>query len=263
LVDEVVCFVDHAPAQGAMCLNQLYRWKSSFENMGPSIGIYPQQTRRGIIGNTILAMKEAFDGGAENVLMLEDDAVLKPDALRLANWFCETQNDDFLAFSLAAHDAKGGIKADERPESIAEYNLLTCPFAYVVRKQHWPFLLKNWCCKDYHPCGWSWSMTYAARFEGLKFMAPWLSRCENIGREMGTNESPESWDKTQTGITFSDGSYRGKYALIRPIDEETVRRVDEWMLNEINKVQAAKADGWLGLGCPPEIEAARKELCGQ
>ncbi len=34
-------------------------------------------------------------------------------------------------------------------------------------------------------------MTYAARFAGLRFVAPRLSRCQNIGRDSGTNESAE------------------------------------------------------------------------
>ncbi len=261
-VSEVVCSVDDVTGAGTCCYEELCGAMSSGPvDDGPLWSVNGQRSRRGIVGNTILAMKMCFDRGAENVLMLEDDAVLKPDALRLCEWFCDQQFEDVLGFSLAAHGDKGGVKLNEHPGSIAEYNFLTCPFAYVVQRKHWPFLLKNWCCKDYHPCGWSWSMTYAARFASLRFMSPWLSRCENIGREDGTNESPTSWDLSQKGHNFSDGSYCGPYEIVKRLTPRELKEADDWMQTEIDKPQGAKYDGWLNFGCPAEIARAREELC--
>lgn len=253
IVDRVVCSVDDAPGQGTRCYHHLKRWEKSRRGI-LEVVVDGQPHKRGIVGNTVLAMKRAFDLGAENVLMLEDDAVLKPDALLLAEWFCSLEANDVLAFSLAAHGDKGGVRQDEYPASISEYNLITCPFGYVVNKRHWEFLKKIWCNKNYHPCGWSWSMTYAARLHGFKFMAPWLSRCENIGREAGTNETPETWDATQRGMKFSDGTYTGDYRIIRTISDDETRKIDDWMRDEIDQTPAKLYDGWLGFGRPKELD---------
>lgn len=266
LVSQIICTVDDAPGQGVRCLHQLYRFRDRMESQFPHIPchVVGQQTRTGIVGNTILGMKAAFDSGADNVLMLEDDGLLSPDALYLADWYCTNKTPYVVAFGLGAH-------RDNRPREyghINEYNYLTCPFAYVVKREMWKFLLTIWCTKEYHPCGWSWSITYNARFLGLKFMAPALSRCKNIGRESGENESPESWDKSQREVVVSDGAYTGHYSVELMLTREESMEISDWMLPEMEKRQSEKfpvADGdkfpgWIGFGCPPEILAARKQI---
>ena len=262
-VDRIVCSVDEASNRGQGCYKMLSEW-----NPGRPVQVLGHGKRRGIVGNTILAMKEAFDVGSQNVLMLEDDAVLSPDALRISRWFCEGDLPTILAFGLSAHmDSTEDDRFDAG--AVWEYNFLPCPFAYVVKLEHWPFLLKNWCCKNFHPCGWSWSMTFAARKAGLRYLAPRLSRCKNIGRELGENESEASWLKSQTGHCYSNGDYQGKYSVRKTLSDEDARTMeDPWMQAELR--QDAKQlwpsgddwPGWLGFGCPKEIEEARKKLHG-
>lgn len=249
LVDSIHCSVDDCTGRGTMCYHQLKR----LAHINVPFTVNGHIGRKGIVGNTILGMKYAFEHGAENVLMLEDDAVLMPDALRLASWMCDQDTSGVLTMSLAAHgDEKCGPKPSEDPSLVGIYNFITCPFAYIVKREHWPFILKNWCCKEYHPCGWSWSLSYAGRMAGMSHFGPMLSRCRNIGRESGTNETPETWDRLQTGHNFSDGAYQGDYGLVQI--SKDMRAMDEWMLNEVNKVPEQRYDRWVGFGKPKELD---------
>lgn len=253
-VSHVVISIDDSLGEGSRSLHRSKSWQEKL----PSSTVIAQQRRNGIVGNTILAMKAAFDSGAETVFMLEDDGLLSPDALRLVKWY-EGLDDDYLAFGLGLNRTE----PSDHPGHILEMNQLPCPYAYVVKRREWPFLLKNWCTKEYHPAGWSWSITYQARFLGRKFIAPKLSRVFNIGRNAGTNAGADYWDNVLSRIVKSDGVYRGEYDIVEKIDEAKAHEVSDWMINEMRQLPEQRWPsgdewpGWLGFGCPEEIQKAR------
>lgn len=265
LVDEVVIMHDDARRTGAPCMELMPALIDLFKPRPARVVSQPRQC--GIVGNTVLGMKACFDTGAETVFMLEDDGVLSPDSLRLIDWWRASGDagelpqptDRYVAFSLSAHSWQRSNPDQVRPDGIIEMNHLGCPFAYAVRAEKWPFIKSNWCCKNYHPCGWSWSMTYAARLHKPAFrnLAPMLSRTRNIGRELGVNESPLSWDASQgpgTGLTYSDGSFSGRYRVVEKIDERKAAEVDTWMLAEMARAPGEFYKAWVGFSRPPELD---------
>lgn len=254
-VDRVVASVDDSATnfESRRCADVIARWAHRYSGPGyPYVTTLHQPKRRGIVGNTVLALKAAFDGGAETVLMMEDDAVLAQDAVYLSRWFSRQDHDRYLLYGMSTGNPNLWVEGAER--RMIELNLHPCPFAYVVHKSRWPFILENWCCKTYHPCGWSWSLTYAARMAGrATFMAPHLPRVVNIGREKGTNESPETWDRVHKDVPLHASTYRGPYDLVGEIGPGEASMVDGWMRPEIDKEESQKFDGWLGFGRPEEL----------
>lgn len=264
-LDEIVLMHDDASKTGAPCTELIESFKVDDYFAPVPMRAVHQIKKCGIVGNTVLGMKACFDTGADVVFMLEDDGVLSPDALQLLNWYLRAgddgllphHRDNYVSFSLSAHGEQRTRKEPPGPGELVELNFLGCPFAYAVRAEKWPFIRENWCCKKYHPCGWSWSMTYAARHCGFRSISPMLSRCRNIGRELGVNESPGSWDELQgpsTGLTYSSEPYDGPFHFTKIVDDEEARDVSSWMLPEIAKAPGARFDAWVGSKRPPELD---------
>lgn len=97
-------------------------------------------------------------------------------------------------------------------------------------------------------------MTYAARMaKRARFLFPHMPRVINVGREKGTNETPETWDRTQKDVPLHRSEYRGPYEIIGKVPDEDASRIDDWMRPEINREESQKYDGWLSFGRPEEL----------
>lgn len=200
--------------------------------------IYTNKMQFGVGGNHSLALHRAFEEHRSDYnVLVEDDAVLSPDALLLANWFYSMHGfpqDKYTLLSLCNHRDFGpsqtAIASD--PSYLAESLHITSPFACGFTKWQWPFIKASWNCKTKFPTGWDWSLSFAMRLERRRAIHPVLSRCQNIGRENGTNETPQTFDKTQLGLKYSDGSYQGDYLVVAQLDDMDLYKLDDWMISE-------------------------------
>lgn len=246
-ISDIVVSIDDGPCRGPISGEVAERWLDGISI--PNV-LIKQPFRRGIVGNSVLAIKESFDRGAKNVLYVEDDGLLSPDALAVAEWLSIQDHDKYLAYGLG----EGSGDVVHPPSAMGEKNHLPCPYAWLCPLPNWEFILRNWCCKEFHPCGWSWSMTHAARLANRsRFLAPMLSRVKNIGRDNGTNGDYRHWEAVLRDVPVSDGAYRGNYEVVRPVTDAEVCEVSDWMRWEIDKNQGQKFDGWLGFGRPQEL----------
>lgn len=248
-VEHVLVSVDDADGLGKDSAAVAKEWVSRLNV--PISGVCHQPTRRGIVGNSVLALKAAFDAGAENVLYVEDDAVLSRDALKVCEWMLQQSPGRYLAYGLSrgSHPEK-----DNLPGLFSETHVHPCPYAWCIRREEWPFVLHHWCRKTYTPVGWSFAMTYNARMHGkARFLAPHLARVKYIGRDDGTNGS---WREflTLDQIPASDGTYSDSYGIVDLVSDDKARAVDDWMLSEVNKEPRMLTDGWLGFGRPKELD---------
>ena len=178
--------------------------------------IYRNVQKFGVAGNPQIALQRAFEEhGSDFNLAIEDDASLKPDAVRLAAWFKENYGgplSEYMLMAMCNHNP-GGLtdpRLVNNPAIISEATFITSPFAWCCSKHQWPFFKYVWNKKQKPPNGWDWSMSYHMRLCHKLTLHPMLSRCQNIGREGGANETPETFDKTQLNIVYSDGSYDGE-----------------------------------------------------
>lgn len=202
--------------------------------------VYQNVQKFGVAGNAYIALQRAFEEhGSDFNLYIEDDALLMPDAAVTADWFYKCHGgpfSDYTLFGLCNHrdygrgQNKGGIKDD--PSYMVESSHIPSPFAWCTTKWQWPFIKASWDRKWVPPTGWDWSLSYAMRLERRRALHPVLSRCRNIGREGGEHETPETFDQTQTGLVYSDGSFEGEYKIVAKIPEEELMRLDDWMVAE-------------------------------
>lgn len=205
--------------------------------------MYENVVKMGIGGNHIVALQRAFEEHVSDFnVMVEDDVVLTVDAIGLADWFYENYGgptSDYLLLSLAHHrafgrgDNPGGIPDD--PSFLVEAQYLNSPFAWAASKFQWPYIKATWNRKELPPNGWDWALSYYMGITKRKALNPVVSRCRNIGRLGGRNESPESFDATQADLLHSDGSYVGDYSIVGKIPHTELVRMD-WMDAEYRRM---------------------------
>jgi hypothetical protein len=192
--------------------------------------------------NELLALSRAFDEhDSEFNLSLEDDAVLTPDSALLADWFYRCHGgplSDYLLMAMCNHRDFGRGKnpgdVPDDPSYIAEAAHIAAPFAWCLSKWQWPFVRDSWNKKVVNPSGWDWSLSYAMRLAKRRALHPILSRCKNIGREGGVHESVESFDQSQGGLVYSDGTYEGDYKIVVRVPGSELERLEPWMLPELS-----------------------------
>ena len=202
-----------------------------------------------IAANVGGALHRAFETHDSSFhVSLEDDAVLTPDSLLLARWFHEAHGgplSDYSLFSFCNHRDYGRGQQPEIPESdpslVAESARITSPFAWSLTRWQWPMVAESWNSKICFPRGWDYSLSLAMRLNRQRALHPVLSRCRNVGREGGTNETASSYDETQGNLIYSDGSYAGPYRVAVRIPDPELEQLDDWMVAEVNGMtEAAK-----------------------
>lgn len=186
----------------------------------------------GVAGNPQLALQRAFEEHQSDFnLAIEDDAVLSPDAAKLADWFhCQHGGplSPYFLMSMCNHNEfKNGA-----PGAIYETTYNTSPFAYCMSKYQWHIAKAHWNAKQTHPNGWDYSMSLAMTLLRLRGLHPALSRCQNIGREGGVHETPETFDMTQNGIVYSSGQYTGEFSIDSYVEDKKVGSIPHWAADE-------------------------------
>lgn len=201
--------------------------------------VYRNVVKMGVGGNHFIAQQRAYEEhGADHNVLIEDDAVVTPDALVLADWFFEKYGhplSDYLLLGMCNHRDFGTPRANmpDHPQYLAEALHIPSPFAFAMSNHQWPFVKATWHMKKKYPVGWDWSLSMAMRMSRRKCLHPVLSRCKNIGREDGTNETPATFDQTQVGIRYSPGDYLGPYEVAARMEDSQLLRPDPWMVAEL------------------------------
>lgn len=200
------------------------------------VEVYENIQRLGVAWNPFVALCRAFEiHGSDFNLAIEDDALLRPDAIDVLNWFESNHGgptSEYTLMSMCNHKEYFMPEVVKYPDSVVESDHITSPFAWACTKHQFPFIKSAWNFKTVPPLGWDWSLSMAMRLESRKAVHPMLSRCQNIGRENGTNETPETFDKTQLHLPYSDGSYSGEFVFDLKILNGDVRELNNWMLPE-------------------------------
>jgi len=160
----------------------------------------------GVAGNPLATITRAFESGSEFNVALEDDLLLSPDALDLANWFLELpQNPDYFCLNLFHYGSN-----PELPSEIVESNHFA-PLGWAATAKMWrDFIQPSWLSDRR---GWDFSVNQVLlKEQKLKLLRPNLARANHLGREGGVHCSPEFHDQVFSKLVISDGSIR-KYSL--------------------------------------------------
>jgi hypothetical protein len=202
----------------------------------------------GVATHPKTAMARAFSSGATLAVSLEDDALPKPDLLRMALYYEQIACQDLALISFCNHRDFGRGQQDKIPEDdpsfLAESPHISSPFAWATVPEHWHWMEKYWNFKRVAPLGWDFSLSMAMRLGKKVGIHPILSRCQNVGREGGTHESPESFDRTQLGLRYQEAPYLGKYNLVATLDRGELDKVDDWMQPELWRMGREPAENF-------------------
>ena len=146
----------------------------------------------GINANTFWCMKEVFRYSAMNIY-LEDDIILSPDALALADWFY-SRSSQYSALSLCNINQK----VSEDLEGLYETNAFI-GWGFVMGKSSWLKYAKDiWLKGD---SMWDNKVANNMRVLKGKNSIPFKSRATNIGK-VGEHFSKEHHDKFMKGHTY-------------------------------------------------------------
>jgi Glycosyltransferase like family 2 len=151
---------------------------------------------------------------------LEDDTVLSPDALSLAEWYrlkqkaFEIRLDGTSALFLALH-SRSHNDHPQQPD-LVHLRPDFCPWGWCCTYLSWWLWFSHWWnCKREIKLGFDWSASYMMHKHGLWGLEPSLSRVTNIGRELGEHQTPEEFDIDMAGLvaagyehTCSPGEFR-------------------------------------------------------
>ncbi len=166
------------------------------------------------------------------IVLIEDDCVLAPDALELADWFyAHPRRDEYHCMSLGHGEARYYPLTD--PSAIREEPHLWSPWAWCFTRARWEKMKPFWNGKKHVPTGWGYSHGYQMVRNGWKCLMPQLSRAKNIGRDMGTNGTPEWFDANLATQVVSDGSHRGPYEIVSVLPDDWNVFPFEWMKEEL------------------------------
>ena len=174
--------------------------------------IHWADSNEGINSNTYWLMNHVFDReGAIYNLYLEDDLVLSPDALDVANWYIE---NEARLLALPGLDDIGALCLCKLHSEIKDINAIDLLFSRNFAG--WGFLMSNRQWWAYGKPAWTtsevlfgysgmWDNSVAKyirrRSKRTYNLFPLLSRVTNTGRE-GMHFTPETYDNLMAGHVY-------------------------------------------------------------
>jgi len=153
--------------------------------------------RFGVNWNNYHVFNKVFEQGSDFNVALEDDTVLSPDALNLADWFfCSPACSHYVLLNFYNFSSD-----HDYPLSVVEYDSMF-PWAWAFTRPMYERWLKPEWMND--SSIWDASVERVMRLNNLVSLRPVLSRSRNIGRCGGTYETPEHWDTWHAGRCSSN-----------------------------------------------------------
>lgn len=173
-----------------------------------------QKSHAGARDNMFNVLNTAFTAGSTFNLHLEDDFLLSPDAVDLANWYYEKYKDKpltYMSYGLFGFQPRGEDYAALEEVPFFE-GLGWCAF-----KENWEACYKaSWydevlVKKYFKAYGWDWSVQAYFKEYTCKALRPLINRTQHNGRVGGTcctvqhhdrHYTPLKWNKTERITEF-------------------------------------------------------------
>lgn len=160
----------------------------------------------GIDEHNFVCYEGVFTNGGGQIdfnIALEDDAVLTPDALELADWFYHHPKKDDYAYLCLGDPSYSYDARDEDYSTVRDTQKLYTS-AWCFTKKSWEIMREFWNRPLQTEQGWDWSLSYTLLEHNWRGLAPVVSRARNIGRE-GVHSFPAWFDEHVAKAAFSDG----------------------------------------------------------
>jgi hypothetical protein len=149
-------------------------------------------TRLGVRENPKAAMVRAFAGGSRFNLSLEEDLLLAPDALKLADWYIAHEQPHWMCLNLLAANcgSRGNMSRPEHPTLLFESKAFNS-IGVGLSRTNWEAVGPVWSEPDtprgngyegiYH-FGWDYALlAHLVRNRHLRAVHPVAARCTHLG----------------------------------------------------------------------------------
>lgn len=201
-------------------------WTKAWKRQSLKLPIIQQEKRLGIHNHQRWLYNNVF---SESIVALEEDCVVSSDAFNMAHWALRQPGYKFVNLS-----GGPGPSADDNADTfVQEDNQFRSSYAWAFTRDFWRELAPQWNGKTRQPYGWDWQVNYLCWREGWKCLTPEISRAMNTGREGGTYETPETYDRDRTGVVICQ-TVPHMYSLVRGNQGSgVVRELPEWVKEEM------------------------------
>jgi hypothetical protein len=221
---EIVCSVEKAPK----CWDVL-------NNHPLDINIVAKPKSDGVIShlgarlNMYNALKTAFDAGTDFNLHLEDDFLLSPDALDLANWYYNNYKDKpltYMSYGMFGFGKNRGNDYASLEEVPFFEGLGWCAF-----KENWEVCYRDAffdgsLAKKYYGTtyGWDWNIQAYFRDHKCKAIRPVINRTQHNGRIGGTCCTTQHHDKHYVPLEWNQTERITEFKL-----KGTSNETEDWI----------------------------------
>lgn len=167
----------------------------------------------GVLVNPWVALDEAFESGADFVVLAEDDIVVSTDTIEYFQWASSEYQTAYDVLTLNAFSQLGGPKQNQviRDGSFA-------PLVWGTWRDRWYDTLRDTWDKDYSTgnpdgseAGWDWNINRIMQANNYCTVRPVQSRSDHIGELYGTHMTPELFGSSH-GVDFL--AYRGRQRYV-------------------------------------------------
>lgn len=155
----------------------------------------------GVTENPKALLNHIFNTSDFNVY-LEEDIVVSPDVLLMANWYADHQKyEDYPILCLSNFDT---VDYTKEPNIISSaHPLKFTPFAWATDKKYWEtHMSKTWST---HSSGWDFAATKELLDAGLTIAHPNCSRSNHIGVS-GVHMTADYYNKTYVNKSYYQGT---------------------------------------------------------
>jgi len=217
---KIVCSAENCPE----CIRILEEWDMPLAILRKpnSAGV---RSHSGARDNMYNVLSGAFKAGSDFNVHLEDDFLLSPDTIDLANWYYDNFKDKpmtYMCYGLFNWGSTGDDYA----------GIVTAPAFHGLG---WCAFKENWeSCYDKHwyddvlarkyanAYGWDWAVEGYFKEYKCKALLPAISRTHHIGRLNGTCCTVDYFDKTYSSLRWNESERVKDFVLREAVEEKHV-----------------------------------------
>ena len=184
--------------------------------------------RLGVRKNPFSLLEKAFAAGSQVNVYLEEDMVIASDVTRLASWYNDHHQTEWLCLSLLSGGCGGyGYhNVEDRPELLFPSKCFNS-MGFIVRRDEWSAHFRGfWMAEDKCACrfngnqagGWDWAIYHhLIQTEGLYSLQSVAARATHTGREDGVHCNPAEHDLMFGDLTVTPGLAESSSYKVVPI----------------------------------------------
>ncbi len=199
--------------------------------LGQEYSIEINKSVLGVRGNPYSLLKKVFDSGSEVNVYLEEDILISPDVICLADWYMTLNHVNTMCMNLmlAGCSSTGFVSNPAFPSILVETKCFNS-LGFIISRDQWEnYFLPNWFrfpeffANIYgdQVDGWDLAMyDYLLSHRNLKVLSPLLARANHIGQYGGAHCSEAFHNMAFGNLPI----YQGKtpslnYVVNKNIDE--------------------------------------------